>query len=116
MTVPPRKFEFFLASLMSHAEVAAVPERSDLQPDALAAYINAEGAAFWAAPAMNYFEQRLQLVGCDTSFDVAIPLQSGTRRHRFALSLWPAFELGVLRSPDGAAFYPHFIRRPGTVV
>ena len=109
----PRKFEFFLASLMSHSEAAAHPELGDLLREANAAFhTDAEEAGFWAAPALSYFEHRLQPVGCDSIFDLALPLQSGTRRHRFALGLWPDFELGVLTAPDAAVFYPHFVRRP----
>jgi hypothetical protein len=117
ITVQPKHFEFFLASLMSHSEVAADPQRDDLPRKPRTAFsIEAKEPGFWAAPSLNYFEQRLQPVGCDTICDVALQLQSGTCRHRFALSLWPDFELGVLTAPDGAAFYPHFVRRHGVSV
>jgi hypothetical protein len=113
MTVQ-KQFEFFLASLMSRSSPAADPKRDDLprEPLAAASHFEVEEALFWSAPSLNYFEQRLQHVGCDTIFEVALELQPGTRRHRFALNLWPDFELGVLTAPDGAAFYPHFVRRP----
>jgi hypothetical protein len=42
-----------------------------------------------------------------------MPLESGVRRHRFALSLWSDFELGVLTCPGAVPFYPHFVRRSG---
>ena len=100
----PNHFEFLLASLMSHSEAAADPERSRVE---------GEEAGFWQVSTLAYFEQRLQPVGCDIHFDVALPVQPRTRRHRFALTLWPDFELGVLTDPDGAAFYPHFVRQPG---
>jgi hypothetical protein len=118
MTVHPKHFEFFLASLMSHFDVAADhPERDDLPQEPLTGfYSEAKEPGFWAAPSLDYFEHRLQPAGCDTIFDVAVPMQFGTRRHRFALSLWPDFELGVLTAPDGAAFYPHFVRRQGVSV
>jgi hypothetical protein len=117
MTVQPKQFELFLESLMTHSEAGADPERDDLPRERLIAFHNeAEETGFWAAPSLNYFEQRLRSVGCDTIFDVALELQSGTRRHRFALSLWPNFELGVLTGPDGVAFYPHFVRRSGVHV
>ena len=116
MTLKPKKFEFFLASLMSHSEAGANPEQVDLPRDAGASFDSeAEGIGFWAAPSLSYFEQRLQPLGCDSIFDVALPLQPGTRRYRFALSLWPDFELGVLTAPGGAVSYPHFVRRPGVI-
>jgi hypothetical protein len=113
MRVQPKQFEFFLASLMSRSEAVANPERDDLPREPLSSFpIEAEETGFWAAPSLTYFEQRLEPVGCDIIFDVALQLQSETRRHRFALSLWPDFQLGVLTAPDGTAFYPHFVRRP----
>src|SRR5215471_10828800 len=112
MSVQPKKFEFFLASLMSHSETMAGPERGDFPREPLSSFrIQAEGTGVWTASSLAYYEQRLQHVGCDTIDDVALQLQSDTRRHRFALNLWPDFELGVLTAPDGAAFYPHFVRR-----
>ena len=105
-----RKFELFLASLMSHRKAAAHREAF------AASYIEAGAHGFWASPPLGFFEQRLQPVGCDTLFDVALPHHSGIRRYRFALNLWPDFELGVLAAPDGDVFYPHFVRRPGVIV
>jgi hypothetical protein len=88
--------------------------RAGFSPAALTAFRAAEEAAgFWAPPSLSYFEERLPPMGIDTIFAVAMPLAPGTRRHRFALSLWPDFELGVLSDPDGVPFYPHFVRRPG---
>ena len=47
--VQPKQFEFFLASLMSHAQAVVDLDES-------------QEAEFWATPPLTYFEQRLQLV------------------------------------------------------
>ncbi|HEV7588374.1 MAG TPA: hypothetical protein VGO40_09695 [Longimicrobium sp.] len=115
MSAKPRPFELFLASFMTEAEASALlAERAGVSSKALPAFRAEEDAdGFWAPLSLSYFEERLRPMGYDTTFAVALPLEPGTRRHRFALSLWPDFELGVLTGPDSVPFYPHFVRRPG---
>jgi hypothetical protein len=70
-----------------------------------------EADSFWALDSLAYFEDRLLSADVDVAFEAAVPVETGTRRHRFALTLWPDFNLGVLVGHDGRPFYPHFVRR-----
>lgn len=115
MSAKLRPFELLLASFMTETEaVRLLLWHTGLSPEGLAALRTEEEAAgFWAPPSLSYFEERLPLIGLDTTFSVAMPLEPDTRRHRFTLSLWPDFELGVLTGLDGLPFYPHLVRRRG---
>ena len=108
------EFQIFLASLMTNKErVAALMAGAGVAPDALPRIRSEqEAAGFWAAPSLEYFGERLPPAGVEDRPHVALAtLDPGTRRHRYALSLWPGFDLGVLCDPAGRALYPHFVRK-----
>ena len=107
-------FEYFLASLMT---VPGTPTEHALPSPEVLARLRAEEErmGFWAPPSVSYFQARLPPVGVDAAFEVAIAVRADTLRHRFALKLWPDFELGVLVEPDAIPRYPHFVRRPDAV-
>lgn len=107
------EFQVFLASLMTNKERgAALMARAGVAADAPPRIRSEqEAAGFRAAPSLDYFSERLPRAGVEDRPHVALAaLDPGTRRHRYTLSLWPGFDLGVLCDPAGRALYPHFVR------
>ncbi|MFO0606348.1 MAG: hypothetical protein U0324_24470 [Polyangiales bacterium] len=108
----PEPFEVLLASFMSNsAKVAELLERTGTSTATLTELRTRFGAQLLAPPSIDFFASRLPRAGIDDEFDLALSVPSDTRRHRFSLSLWAAFDLGVLVGDGGPPYCPHFVRK-----
>lgn len=103
--------EAYLAELMTNGTRAAEAfERAGIpRPDRVSLFnrVRDEQSGLWMPLDIGYFGG-FPKVGEETVANVAT---KPAQRVRFALHLWPDYELGVFLNADGCPYSPHFVRR-----